>query len=97
MFLSLNECEKDILKEEHFVNTGKIMVVVVMGYIPCCPPEPPTPGYSCGPEYQQYSWKTGKGWQMCGAFLPCRGRWGPGSSLHEGQCCSSHPSYKQRQ
>lgn len=39
------------------------------------------------------SWRTGKGWQTCGEPLWCRGKLGPGSSLREGQCCSSHPSW----
>lgn len=81
MSLSLTECEKDTSKGAN--NTrSQFILVVLMGYIPGCPPEPPTPGCSCGPGSQSCSWQTGRGWQICGGSLQCPGRWGPGSSLH---------------
>lgn len=77
--------------DQQFFVAGSTLVVL-MGYIPGCPPEPPTLGCTGGLEFQVCSWKTGKGLQTCGGRLQCPGRLGPGSSLREGQGCSSHPS-----
>lgn len=79
----------DVKRVKHFINTR---MQFMSSYIPDCPPELPTLGCSCGPEYQACNWKTGKGWQTCGGFQWCPGRWDPGSSLHEGWYCSFHPS-----